>query len=460
MNTPSNPAIRRVSSEGTEIICGKQFVQDGLADAGVSARLTRFVSISGDWMNSNIAITNLDGEDTYENQLWFGGSQNLSTTMKVEATSLSSTGTTNLSSEWNSDVGSSNWIVASEGAGINNVHGDSPSEVVTHVFDPRPIANHGGADRDLGSLPRLEADEIQSDWSINLESDQSITISALTARMSYEPGCDRTAVEISKEFAAELANTGSLAGLPSLRTDCQSYAEIAKSLSAQNSGNSVVLSWNSTPTASHYELSYRVGSNGEWTSPTQIVANTDSVMSETISGLNRSTDYEFKVRAKRLDYGTYGDSAIGPWANEIVSIRTTALQVPPTTPPTTPPPSSPQTNDVAQAPAQIVPQMIAQTGPGFPARLKRGKTVKFGMTAPSGLPLQVTSVGQCKTTKITKTVTVKVLVGKKIKKKKVKMQTGWAVKATKKKGLCTVTFSNSGDATRNPLAAAGTITVF
>ena len=104
--------------------------------------------------------------------------------------------------------------------------------------------------------------------------------------------------------------------------------------------------------------------------------------------------------------------------------------------------------------------MIAQTGPGFPARLKRGKTVKFGMTAPSGLPLQVTSVGQCKTTKITKTVTVKVLVGKKIKKKKVKMQTGWAVKATKKKGLCTVTFSNSGDATRSPLASAGTITVF
>jgi hypothetical protein len=185
--------------------------------------------------------------------------------MRVEATSVSSTGTTNLSSEWNSDDGSSNWIVASEGAGINNVHGDSPSEVVTHVFDPRPNANHGGADRDLGSWPRLEADEIQSDWWINLESDQSITISALTARMSYEPGCDRTAVETSKEFAAELANTGSLAGLPSLVTDCQSFAVGAKNLSAQNSGTNVVVSWNPVPTASHYEVSYRLGSSGDWT---------------------------------------------------------------------------------------------------------------------------------------------------------------------------------------------------
>ena len=114
----------------------------------------------------------------------------------------------------------------------------------------------------------------------------------------------------------------------------------------------------------------------------------------------------------------------------------------------------------APAPVQVAPQMIAQTGPGLPARLKRGKTVRFGMTAPSGLPLRVTSIGQCRTTAITKRVTVRVLEGKKIKKKRVKVQTGWAVKATRKKGNCTVTFSNSGDATRSPLASAGTITVF
>jgi hypothetical protein len=187
------------------------------------------------------------------------------------------------------------------------------------------------------------------------------------------------------------------------------------------------------------------------------------MMSTLIPGLSRSTDYEFRIRAKRMNFGSHGDNAIGLWTENVATVRTLAATAPPTTPPVTPPvtppQSSQQTNEVAQAPAQIVPQMIAQTGPGFPARLKKGKTVKFGMTAPSGLPLRVTSVGTCKTTAVTKTMTVKVLVGKKVKKKKVKVQTGWAVKGSKK-GVCTVTFSNSGDATRSPLAAAGTITIF
>ena len=415
-NTPSNPAIRRVSSEGTEIICGKQFVQDGLADAGVSARLTRFVSISGDWMNSNIVITNLDGEDTYENQLWFGGSQNLSSTMRVEATSLSSTGTTNLSSEWNSDVGSSNWIVASEGAGINNVHGDSPSEVVTHVFDPKPNANHGGADR--SSWLRLDADEIQSDWWINLESNQSVSIFALTGRMGYEPGCDRTAVEISKEFAEALANTESLVGLPSLVTDCQSFAAGTKNLSAQNSGTNVLVSWNPVPTASHYEFSYRVGSSGEWTSPTSIPATADTIMSTLIPDLSRSTDYEFRIRAKRLNYGTYGDNAIGPWAENVASVRTTAV------------PDKP-----------IVRK--AQVSPTVPKAMKVKKTIKFTMKTKAGLALTVSSKGACKTTKITVTKTVG--------KKKTTTQTGWVVTATKK-GNCTVTLKAKGNTKWLPLS--------
>jgi hypothetical protein len=103
--------------------------------------------------------------------------------------------------------------------------------------------------------------------------------------------------------------------------------------------------------------------------------------------------------------------------------------------------------------------LTSQSGPGFPARLKRGKSVKFGMTAPSGLPLRVTTVGTCRTTAITKRATVQVKVGNKIRKKRIKVQTGWNVRGTKK-GTCTITFSNAGDATRSPLASAGTITVF
>lgn len=109
-------------------------------------------------------------------------------------------------------------------------------------------------------------------------------------------------------------------------------------------------------------------------------------------------------------------------------------------------------------PSQVIPQKIAQKAPKFPARLTKGKTAKFTMKAPSGLPLKVSSVGKCKTTKVTKTVNVKVLVGKKKVTKKVKLQTGWVVTATTK-GVCTVKFANSGDATRNPLAATGKINV-
>jgi hypothetical protein len=408
INTPTNPAIRKVSSQGTEIICGKQFVQDGLVDAGVSAQLSRFVTKSGDWMSSNIDVTNLDKYDTYQNQLWFGGSQNLSSTMRVEATSLSPNGTTNLSGEEPDSDGSSDWIVASEGAGINNVHGDSNSELVTHIFEPRPNANHGGSSRP--SWLRLDADEIQSNWWIRLESDQSVSISALTGRMSYEPGCDRTAVEISKNAARTITESEGLIEIPSLRTDCESLSATPTSLSAQNSGTNVSVSWSPVATATHYELSYRVGSSGSWTSPTSIPATANTVMSTLISGLSRSTDYEFRVRAKRMNFGSYGDNAVGAWAENVAALKTSA------------------------APKPIV--LKAQASPTVPEVLKVKKTIKFTMKTKAGLALTVSSAGACKTTKIT--------VTKKVGKKTTTTQTGWLVTATKK-GNCTVTLKAKGN---------------
>jgi hypothetical protein len=285
----------------------------------------------------------------------------------------------------------------------------------------------------------LHADEIQSDWWIYLEGNESVLISALTGRMSYEPGCDRTAVEISKQFARTITETESLVEPPSLRTDCVSFSAASENLSAQNVGNNVVLNWAPVSGATHYEVSQRLSPSGEWTSPTTVVANASTVMSTTITGLSRSTDYEFRIRAKRASYGLYSDTATGPWAENVASIRTLA-----------PPPPVVEVPVVTLAP---------QAAPAFPARIKAKKSIKFRMTAPSGLPLRVTSSGRCKTTATTKTVTVKVLVGKKMKKRKVKVQTGWTVK-TSKKGTCTITFSNSGDSTRVPLSATGTITVF
>jgi hypothetical protein len=406
INTPTNPAVRKVSSQGTEIICGKQFVQDGLVDAGVSAQLSRFVTKSGDWMSSNIALTNLDKDDTYQNQLWFGGSQNLSSTMRVEATSLSPNGTTNLSGEQQDSDGSSEWIVASEGAGINNVHGDSNSEVVTHIFEPRPNANHGGSGRP--SWLRLDADEIQSDWWIVLPSNQSISISALTGRMSYEPGCDRTAVEISKQAARTITESETLIEIPLLKTDCVSFSGTSENLSAKNVGTNVVLTWASVPGATHYEISRRLSPSGDWTSPTSITANANSIMSASISNLSRSTNYEFRIRAKRMNFGAYGDNAIGPWAENVAALKTSAKPI----------------------------VLKAQASPTVPKVLKVKKTIKFTMKTKAGLALVVSSKGACKTTKIT--------VKKKVGKKTTTTQTGWLVTATKK-GNCTVTLKAKGN---------------
>jgi hypothetical protein len=228
-------------------------------------------------------------------------------------------------------------------------------------------------------------------------------------------------------------------------------------------GGYVNVTWDRLEQADRYEISHQLEGTDSWSNPVEVSAAETQRISHRANGLTVGQSYRFRVRLVDVDRNEHRDTAKGPW------VETGLLTITPEpTPSSSPSQSSPPPNNsgpapaaaAAPAPAQVIPQMIAQTGPGFPARLKRGKTVKFGMTAPSGLPLRVTSIGQCKTTKITKKVTVKVLVGKKIKKKKVTVQTGWAVKATKKKGNCTVTFSNTGDATRSPLASAGTITVF
>jgi hypothetical protein len=420
MNTPANPAIRKVSSEGTEIICGKQLVQDGLVDAGVSAQLSRFVTKSGDWMSSNIVITNNDREDTYENQVWFGGSQNSSSSMSVEATSLSPNGTTNLSGEQPDFAESSEWIVASEGAGINNVHGESTSEVVTHIFEPRPNATHGGSGRP--SWLRLDADEIQSDWWIVLPSNQSISISALTGRMSYEPGCDRTAVEISKQAARTITESETLIEIPLLKTDCVSFSGTSENLSAKNVGTNVVLTWASVPGATHYEISRRLSPSGDWTSPTSITANANSIMSATISNLSRSTNYEFRIRAKRMNFGAYGDNAIGSWAGNVAALKTSAKPI----------------------------VRKAQAAPTVPKTRKIKQTIRFTMKTKAGLALVVSSTGACKTTKIT--------VKKKVGKKTITTQTGWLVTATKK-GNCAVTLRAKGNTRWLPLSITRNVKV-
>lgn len=100
-----------------------------------------------------------------------------------------------------------------------------------------------------------------------------------------------------------------------------------------------------------------------------------------------------------------------------------------------------------------------QVGPYVPTKLKRGKTLKFGTSAPSGLAMNVTSSGACKTSRLKKSVTVQVLKGSKLRRVKVKRQTGWAVKMMKR-GSCNILFTNSGDARFLPLTSKNVVTVY
>ena len=136
-----------------------------------------------------------------------------------------------------------------------------------------------------------------------------------------------------------------------------------------------------------------------------------------ISDLSRSTDYEFRIRAKRLNYGTHSDNAIGPWAENVASVRTTAVPV----------------NPIVRK---------AQVAPTVPQSIKRKKTMKFSMSTSAGIAMSVSSKGACKTSKI--------VTKKKVGKKRISTQTGWKVTATKK-GSCVIAIKANGNAIWEPL---------
>jgi hypothetical protein len=240
--------------------------------------------------------------------------------------------------------------------------------------------------------------------------------------MSYEPGCDRTAVEISKQAARTITESETLIEIPLLKTDCVSFSGTSENLSAKNVGTNVVLTWASVPGATHYEISRRLSPSGDWTSPTSITANANSIMSASISNLSRSTNYEFRIRAKRMNFGAYGDNAIGAWAGNVAALKTSAKPI----------------------------VRKAQAAPTVPKTRKIKQTIRFTMKTKAGLALVVSSKGACKTTKIT--------VKKKVGKKTITTQTGWLVTATKK-GNCAVTLKAKGNTRWLPLSITRNVKV-
>lgn len=119
---------------------------------------------------------------------------------------------------------------------------------------------------------------------------------------------------------------------------------------------------------------------------------------------------------------------------------------------------TPVVSTPTQAPVAPVTASQAQSGPNVPAKVEIGRTIKFAMKAPSGLPLSVSASGACKVTKVTRKVTSRVKVGKKWTTRTSVVQTGWSLTFSKR-GKCTMRFRNGGDATYLPLSTTRTVTV-
>jgi hypothetical protein len=453
-------------------------IDDGLVDRPVEVRLTRFFAASSPWVKTSVSIENVDRDNEYRNSVWFGGELGLGDKPLLEVNGQKQTSQNE--HDYESPI-----TVASAGDYVRTDYDSVDGHMVIRINSNFPSEVFGGLRLEEDSA--FTRDQMWTKSLFMLEPEESATFSWFESFAIYEPGCDRMAslnawnkteafhLRALQENSNDGFKLNSRLTFPDLSDiDCQVYDARLDEIQTTDLGGSVRLNWNRIDSADKYEIMYRIEGADTWDYLDEISADESDLVTYLAQGLSVGQTYKFMVRPIQENRNMAGDTAQGAWkASGSLTIST------PPTPSNSPSPSSsaspspsqsqsppPPSNDsapaavAAPAPTQVIPQMIAQTGPSFPARLKRGKTVKFGMTAPSGLPLRVTSIGKCKTTKITKKVTVKVLVGKKIKKKKVTVQTGWAVKATKKKGNCTVTFSNTGDATRSPLASAGTITVF
>ena len=140
------------------------------------------------------------------------------------------------------------------------------------------------------------------------------------------------------EWGAEAATTASTVGTVTL-----AKPPAPGGLSASSSGeNSVSVSWTALTGADKYEVQYRQGSSGNWSTYKNDITGT----SPTVSGLQCDTGYQFSVRA-------YGDDVTyradwGAWSSASREVRTSMC----TTPTPTPTPTNP-TGSISASPAKI-----------------------------------------------------------------------------------------------------------
>ena len=123
-------------------------------------------------------------------------------------------------------------------------------------------------------------------------------------------------------WGAEAATTASTVGIVPL-----AKPPAPGGLSASSSGeNSVSVSWTALTGADKYEVQYRQGSSGNWSTYKNDITGT----SPTVSGLRCETGYQFRVRA-------YGDGVSyrtdwGAWSSASSDVRTSTCPTPTPTP--------------------------------------------------------------------------------------------------------------------------------
>ena len=123
-------------------------------------------------------------------------------------------------------------------------------------------------------------------------------------------------------WGAEAATTASTVGIVPL-----AKPPAPGGLSASSSGeNSVSVSWTALTGADKYEVQYRQGSSGNWSTYNNDITGT----SPTVSGLQCETGYQFRVRA-------YGDGVSyrtdwGAWSSASTEVRTSTCPTPTPTP--------------------------------------------------------------------------------------------------------------------------------
>lgn len=437
LNVPSSPAIRKVTTSGTEITCGDYIINDGIVDSGLRVQLKRFFSATSSWSAATVQFTNLDSENMYSKPFIFGGHLGHSSTMRIEATSDRENGSSNLSEIV--ETGSTahpRWIITSRGANVLREFGDHNAPVVIQVFGEESNTSYGGSNRDLSD--QLDEDEIYSEFDLVLTPNATETFSFFTGAVRFAAGCDRMAVDLAKVAAQSLNeefspfNNGWLpanrVSLPNLSTStCSSFQGSLERLSVVQDSGDVVATWPQVANASSYEIIHKVVGAQNWSTPVDVAASGNAIERYVFSSLLVGTEYEFRVRPIQTIRNASGDRADGTW-----SVSTQILLTPT---------------------QSVTPQPIvrkAQVLPKVPKVMKVKKTIKFTMKTKAGLALAITSKGACKTTKIT--------AKKKVGKKTTTTQTGWLVTATKK-GNCTVTFKAKGNTKWLPLKVSKVVKI-